>query len=452
MAGMDHPSSSGQYHLWYPQRPLVANRITYLDHDMCLMPTQQQCVVAITNAEARNATDAITVNKAALDRGMFHSTYLHTVRAVECSGDINGIPDARCTDGFRHGRYTHIPPGDFIVRPGARVQAGDVLIARYTIVNQAQTARGSAGNNIARGEAEQRPSAVEDEDMPLDLGHATLYRDTSILVPTQHAVPAYVHSVKISPVCHSVTFSSQTTTEHILSGTFGKRCILTARRYEIVLRQDIPGDPGNKLVIGSSTSAKGVMTTPVAPEDMPYSARTGMQPDVLVNPLAFTRLMMGLLFELVQGKAQTMRENTDVDSTFIDRLVGWEGTPFTKKNLRAWVETLKRHGYDGMGMEQLVDGRTGVPMEGLTCMGVISVSILLHVCSKKTYSRGDKGPCNARTRAPSDSGRGFFACQIFFLFSFPDSIRRQTIERRAQNWRTRECHEKVMIFFDGCFF
>lgn len=400
MAGFDHPSSSGQYNLWYPQRPLVANRITYLDHDMCLMPTSQQCVVAITNAEARNATDAITVNRAALDRGMFHSTYLHTVRAVECSGDITGIPDARCTDGFRHGRYQHIRPGEYMVRPGVCVQAGDVLVARYTVVNQAQAARSAVGNhtNPAR-------HIEEEDDIPIELGQATLYRDTSVLVPTQHAAPSYVHSVRVSPVCHSVTFSSQTTTDHILLGTFGKRCILTARRYEIVLRQDIPGDPGNKLVIGSSTSAKGVMTMPVAAEDMPYSARTGMQPDVLVNPLAFTRLMIGLLFELVQGKAQAMRENEDIHETFIDRLEGWEGTPFTKKNVREWVNTLKKHGYDGMGLEQLVDGRTGVPMEGLTCMGIVSVSVLLHVCSKKTYSRGDRGPCNARTRAPLEGRR-----------------------------------------------
>lgn len=132
--------------------------------------------------------------------------------------------------------------------------------------------------------------------------------------------------------------------------------------------------------------------------------------------------MIGLLYELIQGKARALRQYIN-PADAVEKLRGWQGTPFSKKNLRAWTDTLRSYGFDGFGLEIMCDGRTGEELDERVCMGIVPVSVLYHVATdwlsrhtaflcvfdnnpgKKTYARGIRGPNNARTRSPID-GRG----------------------------------------------
>lgn len=436
------PIETSQYAMWYTQRSLVPNRLTQVDLGLSSQSTQQMCVIAVTNSGMHNATDAFCVNTASIDRGLLRSSFYYTVRVTECNGDILGIPNRSTTLGYKHGKYKYIRDKDYLVEPGSKVLAGDVLLAKCSALNQVQSIHqdGNTGTTeaITNESDDEMDAANPTGDGDTRAPSVILYSDTSVCVPNHHSGFSYVHAVRALPILkrlvkccifgkhtelatvfHTIPASPSTTfclailnifVSHAGIGT-NSLCDRTSRpmsatkllsaaarvqrgsllcRFHqktchILLKREC-----NQIFSSTRCHLPASRST-----DCPEGARVGAS-------------MIGLLYELIQGKAQTMRTYDEFalnPTTAVEKLRGWQGTPFCQKNLRAWTETLKRRGFDGFGLETMYDGRTGIAMEQRVCMGIVPVSVLHHVANKKLYARGIRGPNNARTRSPID-GRG----------------------------------------------
>lgn len=195
------PIDTSQYCMWYTQRSLAPNKLTQVDMGLSDQSTHQMCVIAVSNSGMRNATDAFCVNSAALDRGLLRSSFYYTVRVTECNGDILGIPNVNTTSGYKHGKYAFIRHGDFLVEPGSKVSAGDVLLAKCSATNQVQLIH-QDGITTAESVASEDDGDGPEKDQPNeeDATPVTLYTDTSICVPNHHTTVSYVHAVRALPI------------------------------------------------------------------------------------------------------------------------------------------------------------------------------------------------------------------------------------------------------------
>lgn len=129
----------------------------------------------------------------------------------------------------------------------------------------------------------------------------------------------------------------------------------------------------------------------VAHEDMPFAPRTGMVPDMIINPHCMTsRMTIAMMLEMVLGKAAALEGR-----------IG-DGTAFRDLSPDDIGAVLERHGYQARGHELLIDGVTGEELPGCNIfMGVAYIQRLAHLAQNKTHARYN-GPRQLLTRQPSE--------------------------------------------------
>lgn len=161
-----------------------------------------------------------------------------------------------------------------------------------------------------------------------------------------------------------------------------------------LVQQNVAGI-GDKIVLGSSSAAKGVLAQPIPASDLPFLG-DGTVPDVLLNPHSVLgRLTIGILFEMLCGKARLVDRGGPRDA-------GWTRTAFGERGVEEWMATLRRHGADPFALETMYDGLSGEALDQPIAFGPLPVSVLTHLVSKKIYSRGGDGPQNKLFRSPCE--------------------------------------------------
>jgi len=102
------------------------------------LPAGINAIVAIACYGGYNQEDSIIVNKGALDRGLFRSTFFKTYvdqekEIVRVGGLMEQfeIPNRNDTKGIQHGNYEKLGP-DGIIEPGSRVIDNDIIIGKTT--------------------------------------------------------------------------------------------------------------------------------------------------------------------------------------------------------------------------------------------------------------------------------------------------------------------------------
>ena len=128
-------------------------------------------------------------------------------------------------------------------------------------------------------------------------------------------------------------------------------------------------------VIGDKFSSrhgqKGVLSFLWPEEDMPYSERTGMRPDILINPHAFpSRMTIGMLVESTASKAGAMV------GKFID------ATPFQNKAstpVDIYEKILIENGFARCGSEVMVNSYSGKQFEVGIYLGIVYYQRLRHM-------------------------------------------------------------------------
>ena len=323
----------------YSQFPIVKTQmyelLNYETH-----PTGQNIIVAVMPFEGYNMEDAIVINKASIERGLFRGTHYKPYNCEELKypggqQDFISIPDKEIK-GYRTESVYKFLEEDGIIYPEVPVGAGDVLVGKISpprFLSSLEELRVSS-------EAQRETSTV-----------------------LKHGERGIVDSVIIS--------------ENEDGNKFIKIKIRDKRNPEI----------GDKF--SSRHGQKGVIGLIVPEEDMPFT-ENGIVPDIIFSPHSIpSRMTIGHMIEILAGKVGAITGKRIDASAF-------EGvTEFELRNL------LKESGFREDGSEVVYDGKTGKRLNAKIFVGSQYYYRLKHMVSDKMHARS-RGPVQLLTRQPTE--------------------------------------------------
>jgi DNA-directed RNA polymerase subunit beta len=264
---------------------------------------------------------------------------------------------------------------DGIIRIGAEVGSGDVLVGKVT----------------PKGESEPTP---EEKLLRAIFGEkAREVKDSSLKVP--HGEGGVVIDVK--------RFSRDEGDE-LQPGVNEMVRVFVATKRKIAEGDKLAGRHGNK----------GVISKIVPEQDMPFM-EDGTPVDVILSPLGVpSRMNIGQILETHLGWAASkgLGENGG-EPVFVSTPV-FSGAEV--EDINQAIETTRSNGSPDIGMGRggkvtLYDGRTGEPFDGRITVGYMYIMKLLHLVDDKIHARST-GPYSLVTQQPL-GGKAQFGGQRF---------------------------------------
>lgn len=325
--------------MFYPQQPLAQSR-PYGILKFSERAAGQNFVVAIASMRGYNLSDAIVMNRSAVNRGLGRSVFYKTHETEERrypggQRDKFEIP-APTTQGYRDERAYRFLSDDGVVLPESTVDAKDVLVGK---------------TSPPRFLEEISVFGVVEEKK----------RENSLAIKSGEE--GIVDSVLISDS---------------LAGQKLVKCRIRSIK--------IP-EQGDKFA--SRHGQKGVIGLQLPQEDMPFT-KDGIVPDLIINPHAIpSRMTAGHLLEMLGGKVACHTGN------FAD------ATAFQGDKETLFREEMKRLGFDEYGEEILYDGISGQQIKAKIYVGVIYYQKLHHLVSNKMHVRS-RGPVQLLTHQPTE--------------------------------------------------
>jgi len=321
------------YFLNYGQVPLVKSRyLNYTTREQ--HPYGINAIVAVMCYSGYNVEDAVIINKNALDRGLFRTTYLSTYEAKEESTKVGNISIEKNFMDVNNFNVVGKKPGyDY-----SHLEPKSGLIKENTIVNEKTILIGMASNSVTSTEA---------------------YIDESI-APKKGAI-GYIDK------------------------SFMTRDEEGGRLAKVRLRHDRIPAIGDKFA--SRAGQKGTIGIVLEEADMPTTA-DGIRPDIIVNPHAFpSRMTIGHLVESLVGKACCLYGGFGDCTAFLnkgpkDKLFG---------------DLLTKQGFSSTGNEIMYNGMTGEQLETEIYIGPTYYMRLKHMVKDKINYRA-RGPRTVLTR------------------------------------------------------
>lgn len=327
--------------LFYPQRPLVCTRAMEYLHFREL-PAGQNAVVAISVYSGYNQEDSVIMNKGALDRGFFRSTFYRKYGAEEARQalmmqDEFERPNPETTGGMKFGSYDKIE-ADGLIAPGTRISKDDIIIGMTSPLPPL--------DDVFASERQRKHTKKDSSLGAREPGVVDQVMLTTNADGLKHA-KVRVRSIRIPEVGDK--FSSR----HGQKGTCG-----------ITLRA----------------------------EDMPFTVE-GITPDIIINPHAIpSRMTIAQLIECILGKVTSITGDEG------------DGTAFTDVTVESISHLLHQCGYQERGNEVLYNGHTGRKLDAMLFMGPTYYQRLKHMVNDKIHARS-RGPVTSLTRQPLE-GRG----------------------------------------------
>ena len=232
--------------LYYPQRPLISNRImSNLGCDD--LPNGMNVIVAIATYSGYNQEDSIIVNQAAIDRGLFNSTFYRTYKTEEKKNHLSGDEDVFCKPNHdqllypKPCNYSKLDDNGFVPK-NTYVTDGDIIIGKVIPI---------------KGHKEYK------------------YRDSSVNI--RYSEEGYIDDKYVNTNSEGYKF-----------------CKVKIRSIRIPTI-------GDKL--SSRHGQKGTIGMVYPQEDMPFS-KNGITPDIIINPHAIpSRMTIAQLVECILGKS-----------------------------------------------------------------------------------------------------------------------------------------------------
>ncbi len=321
-------------------------------------------LVGFMEWEGYNYEDAILISEKLVQDDVFTSIHIeeHETEArdtklgeEEITRDIPNVGDDALKDLDEDG----------IVRIGAEVTSGDILVGKVT----------------PKGETELTP---EERLLRAIFGEKSReVRDTSLRVP--HGEGGIVVDVKI--------FTRENKDE--LSPGVNKLVrVYIAQKRKIQVGDKMAGRHGNK----------GVISRVLPQSDMPFLP-DGTPLQILLNPLGVpSRMNIGQVLEVHLG--------------YVCRQLGWKiATPVfdgaTEKDIEQLFKENNLYNPEGKvdGKFQVFDGRTGEPFENRVTIGIMYMIKLIHLVDDKIHARSI-GPYSMVTQQPL-GGKAQFGGQRF---------------------------------------
>ena len=316
-------------------------------------------LVGFMTWEGYNYEDAVLLNERLVREDLYTSIHLEEYELdsrdtklgpEEITRDIPNVGEDALKDLDERG----------IIRIGAEVHAGDVLVGKVTPKGETDL---TAEERLLRAIFGEKAREV---------------RDTSLKVP--HGESGIVVDAKV--------FSREN------GDDLGPGVNMVVRVY-IAQRRKI--QPGDKMA--GRHGNKGVVSRVLPQEDMPFLP-DGTPLDIVLNPLGVpSRMNIGQVLEVHLGYAA--------------KTLGWKvATPiFDGATDKAISEALQLAGLDPEGKSWLYDGRTGERFDNKVTVGYVYFLKLHHLVDDKIHARST-GPYSLVTQQPL-GGKAQFGGQRF---------------------------------------
>ena len=247
-----------------------------------------------------------------------------------------------------------------IVRIGAEVSAGDILVGKITPKGETEL---TAEEKLLRAIFGEKAKDV---------------KDTSLRLP--HGEYGKVVAVKVF---------SKDQGDELPAGVYQQIEVSIAQMRKITVGDKMAGRHGNK----------GVISRVVPEEDMPYLP-DGTPIDIILNPLGvISRMNLGQILETHLGWAAQKLGYRVASPAFF-------GVPVADIE-----KELKKAGLPESGKIQLFDGRTGEAYDQETTVGIKYLLKLIHLVDDKMHARST-GPYSMVTQQPL-GGKAQFGGQRF---------------------------------------
>jgi len=323
-------------------------------------------LVAFVSWEGYNYEDAILLSDRLVKNDSFSSVHIEEYEVEardtklgpeEITRDIPNVGEDALKDLDETG----------IVRIGAEVVAGDILVGKVT----------------PKGESDQSP---EEKLLRAIFGEkAREVRDTSMRIP--HGEGGKVVAVK--------RLSRSENGDDLTPGVNEVVKVYVAKIRKISVGDKMAGRHGNK----------GVVSRILPEEDMPYLP-DGTPIDVVLNPIGVpSRMNLGQVLETILGFVASQNDWHVSTAVF-------EGA--TEQEILDLVEKSRQEGFKDMtpdGRVLLYDGRTGEPMRRPVTVGTMYMMKLIHLVDDKIHARSI-GPYSLITQQPL-GGKAQFGGQRF---------------------------------------
>lgn len=308
--------------LHYPQKPLVYTRVANLiNHEQ--LPSGINAIVAIATYTGYNQEDSVIINKSAVDRGLFVSTYYRTYKDQNSKNHSTGEeeyyckPDLENTKNIKPYNYEKISEDGFVPE-NTYVEAGDVIIGKC---------------------------------MPQRNGSQINNKDSSVALKNNET--GYVDKN-----CYNDNLFTNTNGDGY---TFSK----------VRLRSERVPKIGDKFA--SRSAQKGTCGMLYNQEDLPFT-NAGIVPDIILNPHAIpSRMTVAQLMECIMGKA-CAELGTSGDAT-----------PFTDLTTEDLAKALDQCGMERYGNEIMYNSRTGEMMNTEIFIGPTYYQRLKHMVADKIH-------------------------------------------------------------------
>jgi DNA-directed RNA polymerase subunit beta len=260
---------------------------------------------------------------------------------------------------------------DGIVRIGAEVHPGDILVGKITPKGEQEL---SSEERLLRAIFGEKAKEVRDTSQRMSNG--------------KHGK---VVGVKVF---------SRANGHELKAGVLMQIQVFVAQMRKISVGDKLGGRHGNK----------GVIARVLPVEDMPFS-QDGTPMDIVLNPLGVpSRMNVGQLFETHLGMAARALGMKVASPSF-------NGVPIEKIK-----DLLKEAGLPDDGKQQLYDGRTGEAFSERTTVGSMYMIKLNHMVSDKIHARST-GPYTMVTQQPlggkaQNGGQRFGEMEVWALEAY----------------------------------
>ena len=317
-----------------------------------------------------NFEDAIIISRRLVEDDTLTSIhivdYMTEVRETKLGPEIvtRDIPNVS-EESLRH------LDEDGIVRIGAEVHPGDILVGKITPKGEQEL---SSEERLLRAIFGEKAKEVRDTSQRMSTG--------------RHGK---VVGVKVF---------SRASGHELKAGVIMQIQVFVAQMRKISVGDKLGGRHGNK----------GVIARILPVEDMPFNGN-GTPIDVILNPLGVpSRMNIGQLFETHLGMAARALGIHVASPAF-------NGVPIKKIQ-----ELLKQAGLPEDGKQQLYDGRTGEAFAERTTVGSMYIIKLNHMVSDKIHARST-GPYTMVTQQPlggkaQNGGQRFGEMEVWALEAY----------------------------------
>ena len=334
------------------------------------MALGQNVRVAFMSWSGANYEDAIILSQRLVENSVFTSIHVKefsvSVRDTKLGPEVttHDIPNVGET------KLKNLDE-DGVVRIGAEVRPGDILVGKVTPKGETQL---TPEERLLRSIFGEKAKDVKDTSLRLEGGER-----------------GRVIGVKVF---------SRESGDQLESGIIKRIHVEVAQLRNVSVGDKLAGRHGNK----------GVISKVLPVEDMPYSA-DGEPVDVILTPLGVpSRMNLGQILELHLGLAANSLNYQAIVPPFAGA---------TEEEIR---EELTKAGFQENGKMRLYDGRTGEQFEQEIAVGYMYILKLHHMVEDKIHMRSI-GPYSLITQQPlggkaQSGGQRFGEMEVWALLGY----------------------------------